>query len=188
MAIIGYARVSSVGQKLEVQLEKLKHCDKLFYEKESGYSGKQPQLKACLEYVREGDVLVVTRLSRLARSLHKLFEIKKELDRKGVDLQVLDQNIDTTTATGRLQFNIIGVFDQFETELRAEVQMDGIKKAKEMGVRFGRKRVLTPEEIEDMRQRRKNGALIGDIMRLFRLSKTSAYRYLKEDYPFGDSA
>jgi DNA invertase Pin-like site-specific DNA recombinase len=68
MALIGYARVSSVGQSLEVQLDKLKHCDKIYQEKRSGVTGKRPRLDACLEYVREGDTLVVTRLDRLARS------------------------------------------------------------------------------------------------------------------------
>ncbi len=68
MALVGYARVSSVGQRLDVQLDKLKHCDKIFQEKTSGASGQRPWLHACLEYVREGDTLVVTRLDRLARS------------------------------------------------------------------------------------------------------------------------
>jgi DNA invertase Pin-like site-specific DNA recombinase len=79
MALIGYARVSSVGQGLAVQQDKLKHCDKLFEEKRSGTSDKRPRLKACLEYVREGDILVVTRLDRLARSTLHLCQIAEEL-------------------------------------------------------------------------------------------------------------
>ena len=75
MAMVGYARVSSVGQTLDVQLDKLKHCDKIFQEKKSGSSDKRPRLEACLEYVREGDTLVVTRLDRLARSTLHLCEI-----------------------------------------------------------------------------------------------------------------
>ena len=96
MARVGYARVSSVGQSLEVQLDKLKHCDKIYQEKKSGASSKRPRLKACLEYIREGDTLVVTRLDRLARSTLHLCQIAADLERKQVNLQVLDQNINTT--------------------------------------------------------------------------------------------
>ena len=108
MAHVGYARVSSVGQSLEVQLEKLKQCDKIYQEKHSGSSGKRPRLDACLEYVREGDTLVVTRLDRLARSTLHLCQIAEELQRKRVQLQVLDQQIDTNDATGRLLFHMLG--------------------------------------------------------------------------------
>jgi DNA invertase Pin-like site-specific DNA recombinase len=95
MARVGYARVSSVGQSLEVQLDKLKHYDKLYQEKKSGTSGRRPRLQACLEYLREGDTLVVTRLDRLARSTLHLCQIATDLERKQVNLQVLDQNINT---------------------------------------------------------------------------------------------
>jgi DNA invertase Pin-like site-specific DNA recombinase len=130
MARVGYARVSSVGQSLEVQLDKLKHCDKIYQEKKSGASGKRPRLQACLEYIREGDTLVVTRLDRLARSTLHLCQIAADLERKQVNLQVLDQNINTNDATGRLLFNMLGAVAQLETEIRAERQMDGIQKAK----------------------------------------------------------
>src|SRR5829696_4629192 len=90
MALIGYARVSSVGQSLDVQLDKLQHCNKIYQEKKSGATGKRLRLEACLEYVREGDTLVVTRLDRLARSTLHLCQIAEELRRKGVHLQVLD--------------------------------------------------------------------------------------------------
>ena len=136
MALVGYARVSSVGQSLEV-LEKLKHCDKLYQEQRSA-TGKRPRLTACLEYVRESDTLVVTRLDRLARSTLHLCQIAEELRRKGVHLQVLDQQIHTNDATGRLLFHMLGAIAQFETELRAERQMDGIQLAKARGVVFGR--------------------------------------------------
>src|SRR5690349_15246011 len=141
MARIGYARVSSVGQSLEVQLDKLKQCDRIYQEKRSGSTGKRPRLEACLEYVREGDLLVVTRLDRLARSTLHLCQIAAELERKQVNLQVLDQSIDTSNATGRLLFHMLGAIAQFETELRAapkgHPQRDGIQQAKAQGVRFG---------------------------------------------------
>jgi len=135
MALVGYARVSSVGQNLEVQLDKLRLCDKIFQEKKSGASGKRPRLEDCLEYVREGDTLVVTRLDRLARSTLHLCQIAEELQRKRVHLQVLDQHIDTSDATSRLLFNMLGAIAQFETEIRSERQMEGVQKAKERGIR-----------------------------------------------------
>ncbi|WP_228016101.1 recombinase family protein [Synechocystis salina] len=157
MAIVGYARVSSRDQNLDVQLQQLSHCDKLFQEKQSGLDGDRPQLQACLEYVREGDVLVITRLDRLARSTLHLCQIASELERKGVNLQVLDQNIDTSTATGRLLFNMLGAISQFETEIRAERQLEGILRAKERGVHFGREKQLTEQQVLELKQKRQQG-------------------------------
>jgi DNA invertase Pin-like site-specific DNA recombinase len=132
-----------------------------------------------LEYVREGDVLVVTRLDRLARSTLHLCQIAEELKRKRVNLQVLDQHIDSGDATGRLLFHILGAIAQFETELRAERQRDGIFKAK--GVHFGAKRKLTEEQITELKTRREQWDLIKDLMADFKLSKASVYRYLGEE-------
>ena len=181
MALIGYARVSSVGQSLDVQLDKLRHCDKVFQEKKSGTSDKRPKLQACLEYVREGDAVVVTRLDRLARSTLHLCQIADQLKSKKVHLQVLDQNMNTSDATGRLLFNMLSAIAQFETELRAERQADGIQKAKEQGVTFGRKKKLTTQQIAEMRERRKQGVLIRILMKDYDLSKASVYRHLSEN-------
>ena len=178
MALVGYARVSSVGQSLEIQLDKLKHCDKVFQEKKSGTSGKQPRLDACLEYMREGEALVVTRLDRLARSTLHLCQIAAELERKQVVLQVLDQNINTNDATGRLLFYMLGAIAQFETEIRAERQMDGIRKAQERGVKFGKRKKLIPAQVVELQQKRQGGALIKELMKEYDLSKSSVYRYL----------
>jgi DNA invertase Pin-like site-specific DNA recombinase len=180
MALVGYARVSSVGQTLDVQLDKLKHCDKIFQEKKSAASGKQPRLDACLEDVREGDALVVTRLDRLARSTLHLCQIAAELERKQVALQVLDQNINTSDATGRLLFNMLAAIAQFETELRAERQMDGIQKARERGVKFGKRKKLNHQQITELQSRRNEGALIKTLMKDYGISKASVYRYLDE--------
>ena len=181
MARVGYARVSSVGQSLDVQLGKLSHCDKVFQEKKSGTSDKRPRLQACMEYVREGDTLVATRLDRLARSTLHLCQIAEQLKRKQVHLQVLDQNIDTSDATGRLLFHMLSAISQFETELRAERQMDGIAKAKERGVRFGQKKRLTVPQRVELQGRREDGRLIKDLMKEYGISKATVYRYLNED-------
>jgi DNA invertase Pin-like site-specific DNA recombinase len=180
MARVGYARVSSVGQSLAVQLDKLQHCDKIFQETISGAVGKRPRLEACLEYVREGDTLVVTRLDRLARSTLHLCQIAAELHRKQVHLQVLDQQINTGDATGRLLFNMLGAIAQFETELRAERQMDGIQKARARGIHLGRKKRLTSQQRAELRQQRVQGVLIKTLMREYHLSKASVYRYLHD--------
>lgn len=181
MAKVGYARVSSVGQSLDVQREKLGDCDKLFEEKRSGTTDARPQLKQCLDYVRDGDQLIVTRIDRLARSTLHLCQIAETLSEKGVDLVVLDQNIATSDATGRLLFNMLGAIGQFETEIRAERQMDGIKKAKDRGVQFGKRPALNDDQIADLCEKRKQGALIRELMTEYRLSKATIYRYLAEN-------
>jgi DNA invertase Pin-like site-specific DNA recombinase len=178
MALVGYARVSSVGQSLAVQLEKLGPCHKIFQETQSGVSDSRPQLRRCLEYVREGDTLLVTRLDRLARSTLHLCQIAAELARKQVHLHVLDQQITTGDATGRLVFHMLSAIAQFETELRAERQREGIRKAKERGVHCGRTPRLSPRQIVELQQRRAQGVLIKVLMHDYQLSKASVYRYL----------
>jgi DNA invertase Pin-like site-specific DNA recombinase len=180
MSLVGYARVSSIGQSLNVQLEKLQPCDRIFQEHISGLSSQQPRLKACLEYVREGDTLVVTRLDRLARSTLHLCQIAAELERKQVALQVLDQNINTADATGRLLFHMLAAIAQFETELRAERQYEGIQKAKRQGVKFGQIKRLNPTQVAELQARRQQGTLIKTLMQDYQLSKASVYRYLNE--------
>lgn len=179
--IVGYARVSSTGQSLDVQIAKLKNnnCNKIFEEKKSGTTKDREKLNECLEYVREGDVLIVTRLDRLARSTLDLCQIAKMLERKSVELKVIDQNINTSDATGRLLFNMLGAIAQFETEIRSERQMDGILKARENGVSFGRKISLTKEQVLELRNKRKSGIIITELMKEYKLSKASIYNYLK---------
>ena len=178
MSTVGYARVSSVGQSLDVQLDKLKGCDKVFQEKQTGTSSTRPRLKACLEYVREGDTLVVTRLDRLARSTLHLCQVADQLQEKGVNLKVIDQSIDTSDATGRLLFNMLGATAQFETEIRAERQMDGIRNAKARGVFMGRSKHLSEDEQVELQLKRQDGTPIKVLMEEYNLSKASVYRYL----------
>lgn len=181
MARIGYARVSSTGQSLDVQLDKLIGCDKIYSEKTSGVTDNRSELKACLDYVRDGDQLVITKLDRLARSTFHLTQIAEKLSSHGVELIVLDQNIDTSTATGKLLFNMLASISEFEMELRKERQMDGIAKAKENGVQFGRKAKLSDADVTQMIAERASGSLIKDLMSKYALSKASVYRLLKEN-------
>jgi len=180
MSIIGYARVSSIGQSLDIQMDKLNHygCEKVFSEKLTGTTADRPELKTCLEYLREGDILVITKIDRLARSTYHLTKIVNELNEKGVDFVVIDQSIDTTTPTGKLTFNILASIAEFETEIRKERQLEGIEKAKQKGVKFGAKAKLTADQIEEMRKDRQTGMLIKDLQAKYQLSKASVYRLL----------
>ena len=180
MATIAYARVSSIGQSLDVQLSKLSEygCTKIYQEKKSGTTADRPELKSCLDYVRDGDVLVITKLDRLARSTFHLTQLSDQLSNNGVELVVIDQNIDTSTPTGRLLLNVLASIAEFETEIHKERQMDGITKAKADGVKFGAKAKLTDEQVEQMKLDRESGVLIKDLMKTYGLSKASVYRLI----------
>jgi DNA invertase Pin-like site-specific DNA recombinase len=187
MAKIGYARVSSTGQSLDVQLGKLtaygctEPDGEIFQEKKSGTNtDNRPQLQACLRHLRKGDTLVITKLDRLARSTLHLTQIAEDLRIKGVELVVLDQNIDTSTPTGKLLFNMLGSIAEFENDIRRERQTDGIAKAKDKGVKFGAKAKLSDQQLSEMKQKRSEGVLIKDIMAEYDLSKASVYRLLAE--------
>ena len=139
MALVGYARVSTGGQSLEVQLRALAECNKVFQEKVSGASDDRPQLTLLLDYVKEGDVMMVTKLDRLARNTRHLLEISEFLQHKQVALRVLNLGIDTSTPTGKLMLTMIGAIATFERELMLERQAEGIELAKRRGVYKGRK-------------------------------------------------
>ena len=176
---VGYARVSSVGQSLDTQIDKLTAfgCEKVFQEKRSGASRqKRDAVNAALEFCREGDVLVITKLDRLARSMFDLQDITKTLERKGVDFIVLDQSIDTTTPAGRLTFHLLGAVAEFERDLISERQAEGIEKAKQKGVRFGRKPKLRPEQVEEMLAAYQAGEEPRDLMERYGISKSSFHR------------
>jgi DNA invertase Pin-like site-specific DNA recombinase len=182
MSIVGYGRVSSTGQSLDVQIEKLTNygCDKLFTEKKSGTTVEQrTEFKNCLNYLREGDTLVVTRLDRLCRSINDLTRISEELKTNGITLVVIEQSIDTSTSTGRLLFNMLGCIGEFENEIRKERQMDGIRKSLENGVKFGRKSKLTEEQIKQLKVDKENGIDIKTLQSMYGISRDSVYRLLR---------
>ncbi len=141
MAKIGYARVSTEGQELTAQLDQLQTAglDKVFQEKASGVKQDRPQLVAMLDYVREGDTVVVCKLDRIARSTKHLLEIVETLDAKKVSFQVLNINLDTSTPTGKLMLSMLAAIGQFEREMMLERQREGITLAKADGRYTGRK-------------------------------------------------
>jgi len=139
--VIGYARVSSTDQKLEVQLDQLQKLgvDRVYQEKASGADSERAELAAMLDYVRQGDTVVACRLDRIARSTQHLLSIVDRLTAKGVALKVLNIDLDTATPTGKLMLTMLGAIATFEREMMLERQADGIAKAKEAGKYLGRK-------------------------------------------------
>jgi len=178
---VGYARVSSVGQSLEVQLAALEKagCEQknIYSEKLSGTTADRPQLKAMQGFVREGDTVYVTKLDRLGRSLNDLSNIVEGFRQGGVGFVVLDQAIDTTSSTGRLMFGMLSAFAEFETGIRAERQMAGIRAAQAKGVHFGRKQSLATDDVLAAYQ--EHGS-IGATAKALGSTKTTVHRILKK--------
>ncbi|WP_309445405.1 recombinase family protein [Dyella sp.] len=185
--IVGYARVSSAGQSLDVQQDKLKAfgCTRIFSEKRSGrQADSRPELQACLQFLRDGDMLVICRLDRMARSILDLSKIADLLKKKGVTLKVLDQTIDTSTSEGMLMFSLLGAFAQFENDIRAERQSDGIAKAREKGVTFGRKRALTEDQCQRIRTLREEEKFsVSQLAERFNVGTATIYRMLQTPSP-----
>ena len=175
---VGYARVSTNAQDLGIQREKLADCDRIFEEKVSGRRGAtRPAPQEALAYVRNGDVFVVTKLDRLARSVHDLMQITQTLQDKNCDLQVLDQELDTSTPTGRLIFHVLAVIGEFERELITERINEGRKRAMAAGVKFGRKPKLSKLEEESLDTWIKEEALTKEeLAEKFNVSVTTVYR------------
>lgn len=188
MSFVGYARVSSVGQSLEVQEELLKAagCDPVFAEKRSGRTTEgRDALAEALRFVRKGDVLVVTRLDRLARSMVDLRQIVDGLAAKGVDFKVLQQGgIDTTRSDGRLMLNILASFAEFEADIRKERQADGIAKAKVAGVYKGRPKSIEAESVLALKA---EGLGATEIARKLGIGRASVYRAINDDVGSGDA-
>ena len=176
---VGYARVSSVDQNLDVQLKTLKSfgCEKIYQEKVSGTSTQgRNKLKECIEFVREGDELVITRIDRLARSVLDLQLIVKELSDKGVNLSATEQPISTKDATSKCFLDMLGVFAELETNLRKERQNEGILRAKQKGVYKGRKASIDADKIRELKDSGMGATAIAKEMGIHR---DSVYRVLK---------
>ncbi|MDG6079728.1 recombinase family protein [Erythrobacter litoralis] len=182
MALVGYARVSSVGQSLEIQEKALSEagCEKIFAEKRSGLTAKgRRQLEDALDYVREGDTFIVTRLDRLARSVGDLFAIIERLQGKGVAFRCLQQSgVDTDSSTGRLMMAILGAVAAFEADIRKERQLEGIARAKARGVYKGRKRQIDAHEIRTLQEAGMGPSAIAKKMSI---GRASVYRYLAKE-------
>ena len=178
---VSYIRVSSSSQSLDVQREAVEKygANKIFEEKVSGTSTQgRAKLKECLDFVREGDELVITRIDRLARSVLDLQLIVKELNDKGVNLTATEQPISTKDATSKCFLDMLGVFAELETNLRKERQLEGIAKAKEKGVYKGGKKKIDVKRIKELKN---EGFGATAIARELNIHRDSVYRLLKEE-------
>ena len=176
---VGYARVSTVGQSLDEQRDKLTraNCSKIFEEKITGKKRDRPELTRLLEYVRDGDTLIITKLDRLARNTLHLHAIAEELERKGVDFIVLDQpQIDTTSSLGRLLFSVLGAVASFERDLINERTEEGKVRARAKGVKFGAPPKLSPERLAELRARFAADVSRGILAKEFGITRSSVYR------------
>jgi DNA invertase Pin-like site-specific DNA recombinase len=184
MVRVGYARVSTHSQNEDSQVDELKAagCERIFTDKASGKLAKRPQLDAALDYLREGDTLVITRLSRAMRSLKHMIELAHELQERGIGLVVIKQAIDTTTPTGRLMFHMLAAIDEFQRELIVEGTHEGLAAARARGRVGGRKAKLSEQqrklarELYDSKQH-----TIAEIAAMLSVGRSTLYRTLQED-------
>lgn len=180
--LVGYARVSTLDQNPGLQIDALEKagCEKIFSEKVSGARQERLELQAALDYMRQGDTLIIWKLSRLARSLKQVIETTHQLNQRGIGLRVLTQNIDTSTPEGRLFFHMIAAFDEFQRELIVENTRAGINNARKHGRKGGRPSVMTGNKIrtiEAMLKDKENYPFISDVISQVDVGRTTFYRH-----------
>jgi len=177
---VGYVRVSSVDQNTDRQLDGQK-IDKLFTDRASGRDTKRPQLQACLEYIREGDVLVVHSMDRLARNVDDLRRIVQDLTKKGICVQFVKENLTFTgvdSPMSNLLLSLLGAVAEFERSMIRERQREGIALAKKAGVYKGRKPSLTAEQVKEIRRRAKAGERKTGLAAEYGVSRQTLYSAL----------
>lgn len=184
---IGYARVSTKEQHLDMQLEALKAagCEKIFSEKMTGRQQNRPELDTCLSFLREGDTLVVYKLDRLGRSLKNILTLLEDFKNRGIQFTSLQDNISTEGAIGQLMNNILGAFAQFERDLIYERTQEGRRIAKEKGVKFGRKTLINKNNIAKQKsciQLYESGTPVREIQKILNIgSSGTVYRLLRRN-------
>jgi DNA invertase Pin-like site-specific DNA recombinase len=179
LTTVGYARVSTTDQNLEIQIAALKAagCDVIRSEKRSGTSTTgRAELQTVLDFLRKGDCLCVTRIDRLARSIGDLQDIVRAVKAKGASLKATEQPIDTTSAAGKAFLDMLGVFAEFETNLRKERQAEGIAKAKAAGIYKGRPASIDVAKVRDLK---KKGLGASQIAKSLKIGRASVYRALQ---------
>ncbi|WP_435831799.1 recombinase family protein [Nonomuraea fuscirosea] len=182
-ALIGYARVSTAGQLLDRQITALKAagCMRIFSDKKSGKNAERDELAKALDYLREGDTLVVPSLDRLGRSLQDLIAIVAGLRKRGIGFRSLHEALDTTTPGGRLVFHVFAALAEFIRELIVEGTREGLEAARARGQRLGRPPAMTPEQIRHARDLLTHpGNSVSSIARLLGVSRSTIYKYVPE--------
>jgi DNA invertase Pin-like site-specific DNA recombinase len=182
--LVGYARVSSEDQNLERQLEQFRAAkvDKIFSDQVSGKTTERPQLQALLAYVREEDTLVVCSMDRLARNLADLKRLVDDLNKKGVIVRFIKENLSFSgddSPMSKLLLNLLGAVAEFERELIRERQREGVAIAKRAGVYKGRKPALTPAQAQELQQKVANGAKKSALAKELGISRETLYQYLR---------
>jgi DNA invertase Pin-like site-specific DNA recombinase len=181
---IGYARVSTDDQSLNLQLDALRpRCRKIYSDKLSGKNRKRPGLEKAMKTLRPGDTLIVWRLDRLGRSLSDLIDIVSFLQAKGCEFQSVTESIDTTSASGKLVFHILAALAEFERRLIAERTRAGLASARARGVKLGRKPKLSPSKLREARKLVSNGTSVEKAAKRFRVSRSTLYHHLAVGFP-----
>jgi DNA invertase Pin-like site-specific DNA recombinase len=185
MAIVGYARVSTKEQSLDIQVDKLNQygVDRIFMEKQSGGKSDREELHKALDYLREGDTLVVYKIDRLARSIRDLNNIVGDLEERGIGLIFIKENIDFTTSAGKLMFHMLGAIAEFEKDIINERTAEGREKAKAKGTHMGRKGKPTKDvekALKLFRERDTNNLSVNEIVKMTGVPRATIYAKNRE--------
>ena len=184
--LIGYARVSTHEQNLDLQTQALAQagCERIFEDTISGAASERTGLSEALAYAREGDTLLVWRLDRLGRSLKNLIEIVSDLEERGVGFRSLQESINTTTSGGRMVFHLFGALAEFERNLIRERTLAGLAAARARGRKGGRPRKLSEKQVDLARRLyREKRHSVRDICQILGIAKPTLYEYLRRDRP-----
>lgn len=183
MAIIGYARISTSDQSTDLQRDALlaAGCSRIFSDEMSGARADRPGLKQALDYVREGDTLAVWRLDRVGRSVAHLIEVVGELERRGVALQSLTEQIDTSSPSGKLVFHVFSAIAEFERNLIRERVTAGLEAARKRGRIGGRPKVVDAAKARSIRAMKSQGLTTSEILESAQISRATLFRFYKEE-------
>lgn len=183
MAIIGYARISTSDQSTDLQRDALlaAGCTRIFSDEMSGSRADRPGLSQALEYAREGDTLVVWRLDRVGRSVSHLIEVVGELERRGVALQSLNEQIDTSTPSGKLVFHVFSAIAEFERNLIRERVSAGLAAARKRGRIGGRPKAVDAAKARSIRAMKSQGLTTSEILESAQISRATLFRFYKEE-------
>jgi DNA invertase Pin-like site-specific DNA recombinase len=179
--LIGYARVSTQDQSLDLQLDALDRAgaEKVFTDTSSGSKASRPGLDEALSHLRRDDTLIVWRLDRLGRSLRHLIDTVQALSERGIGFRSLQESIDTTTSGGKLVFHVFGALAEFERDLIRERTHAGLKAARARGRKGGRPKALTREQLKQVKTLIKDPSVpIAEICRTHKVSRSTLYRYV----------